>query len=99
MVIQDFLTLSPYLNVFTTKSTIFLPEDKAVSDVLCFHCEKSLIEEKKKCGKCESPIARISVSARTKLIDFYICTKKGCRWHGLSEDDLYNIKLEDSDEW
>ena len=43
--------------------------------------------------------AKINVSASSKLIDFYICTKKGCKWHGLSEEDLYSIKLEESDEW
>ncbi|MBN2173770.1 MAG: hypothetical protein JW731_06550 [Bacteroidales bacterium] len=96
---EGYLLLSPYLNSFTSKSTIFLPEDKAVSDIKCFHCNKSLVIIEKTCGKCNSPIAKINVSASTKLIDFFICTKKGCKWHGLSEDDLYSIKLEESDEW
>lgn len=96
---EGFLLLSPYLNSFTSKSTIFLPEDKAVTDIKCFHCDTSLVDEERNCGSCNSPIAKINVSASTKLIDFYICTKKGCKWHGLSEDDLYSIKLEESDEW
>lgn len=96
---EGFLLLSPYLNSFTSKSTIYLPEDKAVSDIQCFHCNSSLVEKEKSCGKCSSPISKINVSASTKLIDFYICTKKGCKWHGLSEDDLFSIKLEESDEW
>lgn len=96
---EGFLLLSPYLNSFTSKSTIYLPEDKAVSDIKCYHCNTSLVEAEKSCGKCNSSIAKINVSASTKLINFYICTKKGCRWHGLSEDDLYSIKLEESDEW
>ena len=94
-----FIMLSPYLNVFTSKSTIHLPEDKIVDDLLCFHCDKSLIKDEKKCEKCGSATAKIAVSARTKLLDFYICTKKGCKWHGLSEDDYYDIRLEDSLEW
>jgi rRNA maturation endonuclease Nob1 len=53
----------------------------------------------KNCEKCGSPVAMIAISARSKLIDFYICSKKGCRWHGLSEDDIEEIKLEDSLEW
>jgi ssDNA-binding Zn-finger/Zn-ribbon topoisomerase 1 len=93
------LLLSPYLNVFTSKSTIFLPEDKTVKDLKCPHCTQSLVIHEKECGKCGSPAARIVISARTKFIDFYVCTKKGCRWHGLNEEDLYEIKLEDSDEW
>jgi Zn finger protein HypA/HybF involved in hydrogenase expression len=96
---EGFLMLSPYLNVFTTKSTIFLEEDKTLKDVRCWHCDKSLIPEKKSCGKCGSDIVKIAVGARTKLIDFYICTKKGCRWHGLSEDDFFDIRLQDSLEW
>ncbi len=94
-----YLLLSPYLNVFTSKSTIYLPEDKAVKDLSCYHCDTSLIEEEHKCDKCGSPVARISVGARTKLLDFYICTKKGCRWHGLSKQDYFDIRLEDSLEW
>ena len=96
---EGILMLSPYLNVFTSKSTIFLPEDKVVNDLSCWHCDKSLIDEHQNCEKCGSPVARISVTARTKLIDFYLCTKKGCRWHGMSKDDLFDIRLEDSLEW
>lgn len=96
---EGYIMLSPYLNVFTTKSTIHLPEDKIVEDLQCFHCEKSLIKDEKKCEKCGSATAKIAVGARTKLLDFYICTKKGCKWHGLCEEDYYNIRLEDSLEW
>jgi len=87
------------LNVFSSKSTIFLPEDKTIKNVSCPHCDKSLISDNKKCKKCSSPVAKISISARTKLLDFYLCTKKGCKWHGLSEEDINNIRIDDSDEW
>lgn len=96
---EGIIMLSPYLNVFSSRSTIFLQEDKVINDIKCWHCDKSLILEDVKCEKCDSPTARISVGARTRLIDFYICSKKGCRWHGLSEDDINEIKLEDSLEW
>ena len=94
-----YVMLSPYLNVFTTKSTIFLKEKTEVADLSCFRCGKSLKVEGKKCGDCGSPVAKIMVSAQTKLIDFYMCSKKGCRWHGLNDEDLYDIRLEDSLEW
>ncbi len=94
-----YVMLSPYMNVFTSKSTIFLPEDTVVKDVICIHCNKSLKSGNKKCGACGSDVAKIKVSARTRLLDFYICTKKGCRWHGLSDEDLYDIKMENSLEW
>lgn len=96
---EGYLLLSPYLNVFSSKSTIYLPEAKTVGDLKCFHCDTSLILKDRHCEKCNAPVARIAVTARTKLIDFYICTKKGCKWHGLNEQDLYDIRLESSMEW
>jgi methionyl-tRNA synthetase len=96
---EGLVFLSPYLNVFTSRSTVFLKEDKIVKDIICFHCGESLIEKKTKCAVCGSPAAKISVSAKTKYVDFYICSKKGCRWHGLNKDDLHDIELEDSLEW
>lgn len=94
-----YIFLSPFLNVFSSKSTIFLQEDKVIHDIKCPHCDESLILKEKNCDLCNSPVAAISISARTRLIDFYICSKKGCRWHGLSEDDMNEIKLEDSLDW
>ncbi|MBI4726967.1 NADPH-dependent glutamate synthase [candidate division TA06 bacterium] len=32
------------------------------------------------------------ISVRSKLIPFYICTKSGCRWHGISQADELKIK-------
>ncbi|MBA7532509.1 hypothetical protein ES705_24735 [subsurface metagenome] len=96
---SGFLMLSPYLNIFTSKSTIFLQEGKMIGEFKCFHCNTSLMVENQSCEECGSEIAKIAISARTKLIDFYICAKKGCRWHGLSKEDLNDIRLEDSLEW
>lgn len=91
--------LSPYLNVFSLKSTVFLPEEKNIKDIQCFHCNESLIVPDGKCEKCGTPIAKIEISARTKMIDFYICSKKGCTWHGLNKNDIDDIQLEDSSDW
>lgn len=96
---EGYVMLSPYLNVFTSKSTIFLSEDTIARDLICPHCNTSLKVPGSKCELCQSPIAKINISARTKFIDFLICTKKGCRWHGLSDKDLYDIRIEDSLEW
>ena len=52
-----------------------------------------------KCHSCGSYVARIMVSASTKMVDFYICSKKGCRWHGVNKKDMEDIRLEDSLEW
>ena len=96
---EGLVFLSPFLNVFTSRSTVFLKEDQTVKDVICPHCNTSVIDLNMSCEKCGSPAAKIKVSARTKFIDFYICSKKGCRWHGLSDEDLHEIDLEDSMEW
>jgi ssDNA-binding Zn-finger/Zn-ribbon topoisomerase 1 len=94
-----FLMLSPYLNVFTSRSTIFLPEDQFIGDIKCFHCDKSLMVDDMKCEECGSDVFRIVLTAAMRLVDFYICSKKGCRWHGLSKEDLNYLRLEDSLEY
>ena len=93
------LLLSPYLNVFTSRTTIRIPEDEFIGDLYCIHCHKPLLVEGGKCEECGSEIAKITVSASKRLVDFHICAKKGCRWHGLSKEDLNDIRLEDSLEW
>ena len=96
---RGFLVLSPYLNVFNSKTTIRIPEDEMIGDLYCFHCHKPLLVEGGKCGDCGSEIAKLVVGASKRLVDFHICAKKGCRWHGLSKEDLNDIRLEDSLEW
>ena len=96
---SGFLILSPYLNIFTSRSTLFLKEGKLVGDIRCFNCDTSLMEEEEECGECESSVAKIALNVRNKMLDFYICSKKGCRWHGLNQEDINEIRLEDSMEW
>jgi len=94
-----YLYLSPYLNVFTHKSTVKLPEKHPIKNIRCFHCDEQLFVHDKHCPVCNSEIAKIQVAAMTKMIDFYICSKKGCTWHGLSDEDIQSIILEDSKDW
>jgi hypothetical protein len=93
------LCLSPYLNVFLHESTIHIPDKSEAKDIKCPHCCKSLIVKSEKCGDCGSRIVRFEVEAVSRLIDFNICARKGCEWHGLSHDDLDDIILDDSLEW
>lgn len=93
------LLLSPYLNIFSSKSSIYLSEEKDVKEIKCPHCHESLINKDDQCDKCKAPTAKILVSASTKMVEFYICSRKGCRWHGLSDKDMNDIRLEDSMEW
>ena len=96
---SGFLMLSPYLNIFTSRSTIRLPEDKLIEDIKCIHCDHSLMMEEKKCLECGSETARVVVGVTSRLVDFYICSKKGCTWHGLSREDMNDVRLEGSLEW
>jgi ssDNA-binding Zn-finger/Zn-ribbon topoisomerase 1 len=93
------LYMSPYLNVFTHTTTVKIPEKSPAKDIKCIYCDHSLVHTEKKCPKCNSDLVRINVSAMRKLIDFYFCSRKGCTWHGLSDEDLNYIMLEDSQEW
>jgi len=96
---KGFLLLSPYLNVFTHKSTVKLPEKNPIKSIRCIHCDEQLFVHNKHCPVCNSEIAKIQVAAMTKMIDFYICSQKGCTWHGLSDDDIQSIVLEDCKDW
>lgn len=93
---NGFLLLNPYLNFFTHKSTIRLPEHHPAHSIRCPHCERALFVEEKKCPVCNSGIIWMQVAAMTKMIDFYICSNQGCTWHGLSDADIQSIVLEDS---
>jgi ssDNA-binding Zn-finger/Zn-ribbon topoisomerase 1 len=96
---KGILYLTPYLNEFKHATTIPLPEQTPVKDVKCIFCDHSLVVPGEKCPKCGSGIAQVHVSALKKLIDFQICTRKGCTWHGISDQDLSYVILEDSREW
>jgi predicted RNA-binding Zn-ribbon protein involved in translation (DUF1610 family) len=91
------LFLSPYLNFYTDNSTVNIAEGELVKEVMCPNCSNSLFVEDKKCTICSSPIIGINVAAKTKLINFYFCSKKGCPWHGLSEKDVKFVFLESND--
>ncbi|MHA1243228.1 MAG: class I tRNA ligase family protein [Candidatus Heimdallarchaeota archaeon] len=96
---EGILVLSPYLNVFTTKSTIDIQEGEVLQDVKCSHCDTSLFIKDDKCELCSSKIIGMHVAAVSKIIDFFICSKKGCLWHGMDDSDITDIILEDSREW
>jgi hypothetical protein len=87
------------LNVFTHLCSIEIPEGEEAKDLLCPHCRVSLLEEGKRCGRCGAHSGRTTVTAMRKLVEFSICLRKGCTWHGISEEDARLMQLEDSDEW
>ncbi|MBD3189951.1 MAG: class I tRNA ligase family protein [Candidatus Heimdallarchaeota archaeon] len=96
---QGFLMLSPYLNVFEHKSTVYIPDGATAKEILCPYCKSNLISDEVKCENCGAPAVNVDVAAVRRLIDFYFCSKKGCHWHNLGKDDLNHVMLEDSDAW
>ncbi len=87
------LRLSPYLDVFEVECSIDLPEGAVLDDLICPKCNASLVTDERNCGECNSPVALVIISAFAKLINFYICLKYGCEWHGLTKADERQIKL------
>ncbi len=87
------LVLSPYLDVFEVEDSDAIILSDTVDYIKCPHCGKSLIHMDMPCGECGSPVAEVIVSAASRLIPFFLCSKYGCEWHGLSKRDERHIKL------
>ena len=85
------LLLSPKFEVFERQVSIELCEGRAVDDISCPHCGRSLVEPRT-CEQCGAPAARLVIYAQSKLVDFSICTTVGCHWHGMSRADQARIK-------
>jgi glutamate synthase (NADPH/NADH) small chain len=77
---------------FERQSNLELADDQVVDDLLCPHCGVSLVDREAHCEECASPVGRIVVSVQSKLVDFSVCTKMGCRWLGISQADEAKIK-------
>jgi len=75
--------LSPEFDVAERRSDIELREGSVVEDLTCPHCGHSLVEQRT-CDVCGSPAARLVFYAQTRLVDYFVCTKVGCQWHGVS---------------
>lgn len=91
---DGFIKLSPYLNVFEVETDLPLKEEDLIDDMSCPHCHKSFIVNDLPCNECKAPkVAEFIVSAFSKLIPFYICTRYGCTWHGLTKQDERLIKI------
>jgi len=88
--------LSPVLNVFTSECSIFLSEGEEVADMICPRCDQSLWLDGKHCDACGARAVRLRVRAAAEEVDFYICMRNQCHWHGLSTDDRRRIILDET---
>lgn len=87
------LRLSPYLDVFEVETSKSIDKGDSVDDLICPKCHKSLINKNLNCGECGSEVGEVLISAASRLIPFFICTRYGCEWHGLTKRDERHIKL------
>jgi glutamate synthase (NADPH) small chain len=87
------IKLSPYLDVFEVETSKELAKDTVLDDLLCPACENSLVDAATACGECGSKVGKLTISAYSKLLPFFVCLKYGCEWHGLTKADERNIKL------
>ncbi len=91
--------LCPYLDTFQRQTTIRLPEGKEVKDLRCPLCHQSLLLPDINCGACGAPAAGFLIRVSTAKVPFVLCTRVGCNWHAIANDDENKIILDDSDEW
>jgi glutamate synthase (NADPH) small chain len=87
------LKLSPYLDVFEIETSVPIKEGDTLDDFICPKCNNSILNKEVACGDCNSRVGEVMISALSKLMPFYICTKYGCEWHGLSKADERKLKL------
>ena len=87
------LKLSPYLDVFEIETSLPFKEGDVLDDLVCPKCKTSIVNKKVPCGDCGSNVGEVMISALSKLMPFYICTKYGCEWHGLTKADERKLKL------
>jgi len=87
------IKLSPFLDVFDTRTSIKLKKESVLDDLLCPKCKNSLVNSKVSCNDCGTKVGEIIVSAHAKLIPFYVCLKQGCEWHGIPKEEEKKIKL------
>ena len=62
----------------------------------CPHCEASLLVPDLHCEECGATALKLRISAVQLDFDLYLCTKIGCHWHGVSDDDRRRLILEQS---
>ena len=87
------LIMSPYLDVFEMEASVPIQDGDKLSDLICPRCKSSLVNKEKTCDECGSNVAKLIITAYSKLLPFYICLKHGCKWYGLTKADERIIKL------
>ncbi|MBM3318573.1 MAG: hypothetical protein FJY75_12045 [Candidatus Eisenbacteria bacterium] len=88
------LRLSARFNVFDQESTIALGAGDQVRDLACPRCGVSLLDAKLRCAQCGAAAVRIRVAAVRTELDLLLCSRYGCHWHDVPEEDRQRLVLE-----
>ncbi len=89
---MGFLITSPFLGDSMIKCTLNIEEGTQIKEIQCPYCETNLIKSGASCRSCGSKVAGLFVPGDSHLVEYMICTRKGCLCHGLDEDDILDIK-------
>ncbi|MCK4302954.1 MAG: hypothetical protein KAY24_01810 [Candidatus Eisenbacteria sp.] len=93
---QGEMKLSARFNVFDKNSTIPLEAGTEMLDFQCPRCSASLIDPDRRCEVCESKALRVRISAVRVEVDLFVCTRVGCRWHAIPDEDRTRVILDNS---
>ena len=92
--------VTPSLNVLDRESNIHVEDDEELTDVLCPHCNTSLIEPDQLCKEDGCKLVKFNVSVSNSIkLKLLLCVRRTCRWYTMSEEDNERLILRDSHEW
>jgi glutamate synthase (NADPH/NADH) small chain len=86
------LLVNPRLDTFEHVCSSCWSDGTLADDVLCPHCQASLLEAEHLCQVCDAPVFSLEVSVRTRVAPLSLCTRAGCHWHGVSNSAQAKIK-------
>ena len=77
------LLVNPRLEEFERLCSPCWSGEAVADDVRCPRCGASLVDHESVCEVCDSPVFTIDVSLRTRVSPLSLCSRAGCRWHGV----------------
>ena len=86
------LLVNPRLDAFEHVCASCWSDGTLADDVLCPHCQSSLLVAEHVCQECDAPVFSLEVSVRTRVAPLSLCTRAGCHWHGVSTSAQAKIK-------
>ena len=92
--VEGELKLSPRFNVFDKQATMPMRAGDQMRDLRCPRCRVSLIDPVQACERCGAKTVKIKIAAVRLEIHLFICSRIGCRWHGITKEDRQRLILD-----